>query len=50
MKEEQKKEYKTPELTVVEMGHHVQPLCGSCYGCDDPSEVGLASSSNDHLA
>ena len=34
MKEEQKKEYKAPELTVVEMGRQVQPLCGSCPDSD----------------
>ncbi len=51
--EMKKKEYTAPELAVVEMGHQVQPLCGSCeYGCEDdpPSPLGLAPTSNDHLA
>lgn len=50
MMEEQKKEYIAPELTVVEMGRQVQPLCGSCppEGCD--VEMGFAPTSNDHLA
>ena len=43
MIEEQKKEYTAPELTVVEIGHQVQPLCFS-------GEVGFAPTSNDHFA
>lgn len=48
--EEQKKEYIAPELTVVEMGRQVQPLCSSCpeEGCN--TEMGLVLTSNDHLA
>ena len=48
--EEQKKEYTAPELAVVEMGYQVQPLCSSCpeEGCN--MEMGLAPTSNDHLA
>lgn len=51
MMEEQKKEYTAPELTVVEMGYQVQPLCSSCpeEGCS--LEMGFAPTmSNDHLA
>ena len=48
MMEEQKKEYIAPELTVVEMGRQVQPLCGS--GDYDGGELGLAPTSNDHWA
>ena len=47
--EMKKKEYSAPELTVVEMGRQVQPLCGSCVDefCD---QLGLAPTPNDHLA
>ena len=50
--EMKKKEYLAPKLTVVEMGRQVQPLCGSCeYGCgEEPAPLGLAPTSNDHLA
>ena len=46
----EKKEYSAPELTVVEMGRQVQPLCGSLTDCPEPCELGLAPTPNDHLA
>ncbi len=45
--EEQKKEYKAPELTVVEMGRQILPLCQSD---EHNGELGFAPTSNDHLA
>ena len=48
----EKKEYSAPELTVVEMEHQAPLLDGSCkdYGDCDDAGLGLAPTSNDHLA
>ena len=48
----EKKEYSAPELTVVEMEHLASLLNGSCkdYGDCHDAEMGLAPTSNDHLA
>ena len=50
--EMEKKEYLAPELTVVEMEPQAHLLDGSCkdYGDCDDVPVGLAPTSNDHLA
>ena len=47
--EDQKKEYTAPELTVVEMQRQTVLQAASC-GTDTECELGLAPTSNEHLA